>query len=116
LLVDDTPIKVLYLSRRTADPLARGVKEGGIWVYDRDDRRWAGSDPSEAAYYFSPDRRREHPRRYRRTTMVCHLAAFKGVLQAARVFVGRTPHFKHLNLAQKFRVSSPGPGFAMVRE
>lgn len=74
LHVDDTPIKVLDLSRRTADPMARGVKEGRIWVYVRDDRAWSGSDPPGAAYYFSPDRRGEHPQR--------HLAAFNGVLQA----------------------------------
>jgi len=74
LHVDDTPIKVLDLSRRTADPMTRAVKEGRIWVYVRDDRSWGGSDPPGAAYYFSPDRKGEHPQR--------HLAAFSGVLQA----------------------------------
>jgi len=74
LHVDDTPIKVLDPSRRTADPLTRGVKEGRIWVFVRDDRPWAGSDPPAAAYYFSPDRKGEHPQR--------HLAAFAGILQA----------------------------------
>src|ERR1700682_4031583 len=72
LHVDDTPIKVLDLSRRTADPMTRAVKEGRIWVYVRDDRSWGGSDPPGAAYYFSPDRKGEHPQR--------HLAAFSGVL------------------------------------
>jgi transposase len=74
LHVDDTPIKVLDLSRRTADPMTRAVKEGRIWVYVRDDRSWGGGDPPGAAYYFSPDRKGEHPQR--------HLAAFSGVLQA----------------------------------
>jgi transposase len=72
LHVDDTPIKVLDPSRRTAE--SRGVKEGRIWVYVRDDRPWGGSDPPGAAYYFSPDRKGEHPQ--------AHLADFKGVLQA----------------------------------
>jgi len=74
LHVDDTPIKVLDLLRRTTDPMVRGVKEGRIWVYVRDDRPWGGSDPPGAAYYFSPDRKGEHPQR--------HLATFSGVLQA----------------------------------
>jgi transposase len=74
LHVDDTPIKVLDPSRRTADGKSRGVKEGRIWVYVRDDRPWGGSDPPGAAYYFSPDRKGEHPQ--------AHLADFKGVLQA----------------------------------
>ncbi len=74
LHVDDTPIKVLDPSRRTADPMTRAVKEGRIWVYVRDDRPWGGSDPPGAVYYFSPDRRGEHPQR--------HLAAFSGVLLA----------------------------------
>lgn len=74
LHVDDTSIKVLDPSRRTADPMVRGVKEGRIWVYVRDDRPWGGSDPPGVAYYFAPDRKGEHPQR--------HLAAFSGVLQA----------------------------------
>jgi transposase len=74
LHVDDTPIKVLDLSRRGADGQGRGVKEGRIWVYVRDDRPWGGSDPPGAAYYFSPDRKGDHPQ--------AHLADFKGILQA----------------------------------
>jgi hypothetical protein len=52
----------------------RGVKEGRIWTYVRDDRPWGGSDPPAVAYLFSADRKGEHPRR--------HLAGFEGVLQA----------------------------------
>ena len=44
LHVDDTPIKVLDLSRKSADPMTKGVKEGRIWVYVRDDRPWGGVD------------------------------------------------------------------------
>jgi transposase len=74
LHADDTPIRVLDPSVPTATGRPRAVKEGRIWVYVRDDRAWGGRDPPGVAYYFSPDRRSEHPRR--------HLAAFRGVLQA----------------------------------
>ncbi len=77
LHADDTPVKVLAPSRRQAGGNGgkeRGVKEGRIWAYVRDDRPWAGSDPPAAAYFFSPDRKAEHPLR--------HLGGFEGVLQA----------------------------------
>ncbi|KAF0170003.1 MAG: transposase [Caulobacteraceae bacterium] len=74
LHVDDTPIKVLDLSRKSADPMTKGVKEGRIWVYVRDDRPWGGGDPPGVAYYFSANRKGEHPQ--------SHLAGFSGVLQA----------------------------------
>lgn len=73
LHADDTPIRVLDPARRAAGS-ARGVKEGRIWVYVRDDRPWAGTDPPGAAYWFSPDRKGEHPQN--------HLAGFAGILQA----------------------------------
>lgn len=72
LHADDTPIKVLDPRRRSAS--TRGVKEGRIWVYVRDDRPWAGRDPPGAAYWFSPDRKGDHPQE--------HLAGFEGILQA----------------------------------
>jgi transposase len=71
---DDTPIPVLDPRKKRVEGLARGVKEGRVWVYVRDDRPWAGSDPSAAAYWFSPDHKGEHPRE--------HLADFHGILQA----------------------------------
>jgi transposase len=74
LHVDDTPIKVLDLSRKSADPMTKGVKEGRIWVYVRDARPWGGGDPPGVAYYFSANRKGEHPQ--------SHLAGFSGVLQA----------------------------------
>jgi transposase len=73
LHADDTPIKMLDSSRRGSGG-ARGVKEGRIWVYVRDDRPWAGGDPPGAAYWFSHNRKGEHPR--------SHLAGFAGILQA----------------------------------
>lgn len=74
LHADDTPIKVLDPSVRATRDRARAVKEGRIWVYVRNDRPWGGSDPPAAAYYFSPDRKGEHPQG--------HLAQFRGILQA----------------------------------
>jgi transposase len=74
LHADDTPIKVLDPSVRATRDRTRAVKEGRIWVYVRDDRPWGGSDPPAVAYYFSPDRKGEHPQG--------HLAQFRGILQA----------------------------------
>ena len=71
---DDTPIPVLDPRKKRIEGLARGVKEGRIWVYVKDDRPWAGGDPPAAAYWFSPDHKGEHPR--------AHLADFNGILQA----------------------------------
>jgi transposase len=59
----------------TVPVLAKGqCKTGRIWTYVRDDRPFGGSDPPAAMFYYSPDRRGEHPR--------AHLAAYSGVLQA----------------------------------
>jgi hypothetical protein len=74
LHADDTPIRVLDPGRRAAEGKTRGVKEGRIWVYLRDDRPWGGNDPPAVTYFFSPDRKGEHPQ--------AHLAGFEGVLQA----------------------------------
>lgn len=74
LHADDTPIQVLDPMLRQTRGKARAIKEGRIWVYVRDDRPWGGKDPPGIAYYFSPDRKGEHPQG--------HLAEFKGVLQA----------------------------------
>lgn len=73
LHADDTPIKVLDPNQRKLGQ-SRGIKEGRIWVYVRDDRPWAGGDPPGAAYWFSPDRKGIHPQ--------THLAEFSGILQA----------------------------------
>ena len=50
LHADDTPIRVLDRAKRSAG-LGKGVKEGRIWVYVRDDRPWNGPAPPGAAYY-----------------------------------------------------------------
>ena len=49
------------------------MKEGRIWAYVRDQRPWSGAAPPGVAYYFSPDRKGEHPR--------SHLKKSKGILQ-----------------------------------
>jgi transposase len=67
LHADDTPVKVL-------DPGAGKTKTGRLWVYVRDDRPAAGTDPPAAWFRYSADRKGEHPRR--------HLKGFKGALQA----------------------------------
>ncbi len=50
------------------------MKEGRIWTYLRDDRPWSGTAPPGIAYFFSPNRKSEHPKR--------HLKGFEGILQA----------------------------------
>ena len=74
LHADDTPVQVLDTTVRQTRGKAKAVKEGRLWVYVRDDRPWGGTDPPAAAYYFSPDRKGEHPQG--------HLARFTGILQA----------------------------------
>lgn len=66
LFADDTPIGVL-------DPGRGRTKTGRLWAYARDDRPWGGPDPPAAVYFYSPDRKGEHP--------AAHLKGFKGVLQ-----------------------------------
>ena len=73
LHADDTPVRVLDRSKRL-EGLGKGVKEGRIWTYLRDDRPWGGTAPPGVAYFFSPDRKSAHPHR--------HLAEFSGILQA----------------------------------
>ncbi|MCB5411988.1 IS66 family transposase [Pseudogemmobacter faecipullorum] len=51
-----------------------GTKTARLWTWVRDDRPFAGGAPPAALYYFSTDRRMEHPTR--------HVAGWTGVLQA----------------------------------
>ncbi len=62
---DDTTVPVLALGKCD---VAR------CWVYVRDDRPFGGSDPPAAMFYYSRDRRGEHPQ--------VHLANYSGILQA----------------------------------
>ncbi|MEA5163346.1 IS66 family transposase [Cereibacter johrii] len=94
LHADDTPIRVLDRSKKAE--LGKGVKEGRIWAYVRDQRPWSGTAPPAVAYHFSPDRKGEHSQK--------HLGAGKGILQAD-AYAG----FKDLYLAE-------GNGEARFRE
>jgi transposase len=62
---DDTTVPVLAKGKTD---LARG------WVYVRDDRPFGGLAPPAAVFYYSRDRRGEHPQ--------AHLAKYSGILQA----------------------------------
>jgi len=73
LHADDTPIRVLDRSRRDKG-LGKGVRQGRIWTYVRDQRPWVGRAPPGAVYYFAPDRKGEHVRD--------HLRGSSGILQA----------------------------------
>lgn len=73
LHADDTPIRVLDRSMRDKG-LGKGVKQGRIWAYVRDQRPWAGASPPGAVYRFAPDWKEEH--------VLSHLANARGILQA----------------------------------
>lgn len=73
LHADDTPIRVLDRAAKKR-ALGKAVKQGRIWVYVRDQRPWAGQAPPGAIYYFSPNRKGEHPQK--------HLSSSSGILQA----------------------------------
>ena len=62
---DDTTVKVLAAGKTD---IAR------CWVYVLDDRPFGGAGPPAAMFYYSRDRRGEHPER--------HLAGWSGVFQA----------------------------------
>jgi hypothetical protein len=46
LHVDDTPVRVLDPTVRQTRGKDRGVKEGRIWTYVRDDRPWGRAGPA----------------------------------------------------------------------
>jgi transposase len=55
--------------------LAKGKTDTGrLWTYVRDDRPFGGPGPPAAMFYYSRDRRGEHPQ--------AHLADYAGILQA----------------------------------
>jgi transposase len=65
LHVDDTPVPVLA-------PGTGKTKTGRLWTYVRDERPFAGSRPPAAVFFYSPDRKGEHPR--------MHLKDFRGMI------------------------------------
>ena len=62
---DDTTVPVLAKSK---------CDIGRCWVYVRDDKPFGGPEPPAAVFYYSRDRRGEHPQ--------AHLAKYSGILQA----------------------------------
>jgi transposase len=59
----------------TVPVLAKGKTDTGrCWIYVRDDAPFGGADPPAAMFYYSRDRRGEHPQ--------THLAGYAGILQA----------------------------------
>jgi transposase len=64
---DDTPVPVLA-------PGLGKTKTGRLWAYVRDGRPHGDKRPPAAAYFYSADRKGEHPQR--------HLKDFKGILHA----------------------------------
>jgi transposase len=67
LHVDDTPVPVLA-------PGAGRTKTGRLWTYVRDERPFGSDRPPAAVFFYSPDRKGEHPR--------AHLREFRGVIHA----------------------------------
>ncbi len=67
--------KRLHADDTTVPLLAKGgTTTARLWTYLRDDRPFAGGAPPAALYYFSTDRRMQHPTK--------HLAGWTGILQA----------------------------------
>ena len=67
LHVDDTPVPVLA-------PGTGKTKTGRLWTYVRDERPFARARPPAALFFYSPDRKGEHPQ--------AHLTDFHGVIHA----------------------------------
>ena len=77
----------------TVPVLAKGKTDTGrCWVYVRDDKPFGGTAPPAAMFYYSHDRKGEHPQR--------HLAGYAGLFQAD-AFDG----YRQLYLPDR----SPGP-------
>lgn len=65
----------LHADDTTVPVLAKGkVDTARIWTYVRDDRPYGGPAPPAALFYYSRDRRGEHPER--------HLSTYNGIIQA----------------------------------
>jgi transposase len=65
----------LHTDDTTVPVLAEGKTDTGrCWIYLRDERPFGGTGPPAAIFYYSRDRRGEHPQ--------AHLAGYAGILQA----------------------------------
>lgn len=68
-------VERLHADDTTVPVLAKGKADTGrCWIYVRDDRSFGGSDPPAAMFYYSRDRKGEHP--------LAHLARYADILQA----------------------------------
>jgi transposase len=94
LHADDTPIRVLDRSAKKKE-LGKAMKQGRKWTYVRDQRPWSGAAPPGVVYYFSPDRKGEHPRG--------HLANSSGILQADAYIGFRALYQTRADGTQQFR-------------
>ena len=82
----------------TVPVLAKGKTDTGrCWVYVRDDKPFGGVGPPAAMFYYSRDRRGEHPQ--------SHLAEYTGILQAD-AYDG----YNKLYLADRKTGTDPGGG------
>jgi len=65
----------IHADDTTVPVLAKGkTRTGRLWTYVRDDRPFGGRAPPAAIFFYSADRRGEHPEQ--------HLAGFAGLMQA----------------------------------
>src|SRR3984957_8854883 len=65
----------LHADDTTVPVLAKGkTNTGRCWIYVRDDRPFGGAGPPATMFYYSRDRKGEHPQ--------AHLARYAGILQA----------------------------------
>lgn len=68
-------MKSLRPTHPTVPVLAKGKTDTGrCWIYVRHHRPFGGTDPLAAMFYYSRDRKGEHP--------LGHLAGYAGILQA----------------------------------
>jgi transposase len=75
---DDTPVPVLA-------PGLGKTRTGRLWTYVRDGRPHGSDQPPAAVFFYSPDRKGEHPR--------AHLKGFTGILHADG-YAGFNPVFE----------------------
>ncbi len=70
-----TAAERLHGDDTTVPVLAQGKTDTGrLWTYVRDDKPFSGAEPPAAIFYYSRDRRGEHPQ--------AHLAGYAGIVQA----------------------------------
>lgn len=92
----------------TVPVLAKGKTDTGrCWIYVRDDRPFAGAGPPAAMFYYSRDRKGEHPRA---SGPVCrHPAGRPGPIREAACWShGRRPFFAMADIEENARCKAAG--------